>query len=236
MKLGIMQPYFLPYLGYLCLLKKVDRFVLFDTPQFIRHGWIERNRIVNQQRQPIYIKVPLHRHSRSTPIKDVVINDETDWRGKILAQLGVYRKIAPYYWEVFKLLKEALDYDTASIVKLDDHLLSAVCGYLGIPYRGAVFSEMGIDVADRVQAPDEWALHISLHLGATAYYNPIGGLSFFERDKYARAGLELKFVKMKDITYSQNTDTFVPDLSVVDAMMFNPPERIRDLLDECELV
>jgi small ligand-binding sensory domain FIST len=56
MKLGIMQPYFMPYIGYFSLIKNVDEFILFDTPQFIRHGWIERNRILKSNGEPLYFK------------------------------------------------------------------------------------------------------------------------------------------------------------------------------------
>jgi hypothetical protein len=58
MKLGIMQPYFFPYLGYFSLIKHTDRFILFDTVQFIRHGWIERNRILKQNEGWQYVQAP----------------------------------------------------------------------------------------------------------------------------------------------------------------------------------
>lgn len=76
MKLGIMQPYFLPYLGYISLIKNTDKFILFDTVQFIRHGWIERNRILKQTGGWQYIQIPLEKKQMSTVIKDVKINNK----------------------------------------------------------------------------------------------------------------------------------------------------------------
>ena len=79
MKLAIMQPYFFPYLGYLSLIKNTDRFILFDTVQFIRHGWIERNRVLKQGDGWQYISIPLEKHEQTTLIKDIKIkNTETD--------------------------------------------------------------------------------------------------------------------------------------------------------------
>ncbi len=80
MRLAVMQPYFFPYLGYFALIKKSDHFVIFDTPQFIRHGWIERNRILKPVEGWQYIKVPLVKHSRETAIKDIVIRNSENWK------------------------------------------------------------------------------------------------------------------------------------------------------------
>ena len=75
MKLGIMQPYFFPYLGYFDLIHSVDKWVVFDTPQYIRHGWVNRNRILHPESDWQYIIVPLKKHPRNTPIKEIEIAD-----------------------------------------------------------------------------------------------------------------------------------------------------------------
>ncbi len=95
MKLAIMQPYFLPYLGYFALIKHTDKFIVFDTPQYIRHGWIERNRILKPSEGWQYINVPLEKRPRDIAIKDLRIRQNDDWRRKILAQLEHYKKRLP---------------------------------------------------------------------------------------------------------------------------------------------
>lgn len=90
-----MQPYFLPYLGYISLIKHTDQFILFDTVQFIRHGWIERNRILKPDEGWQYIQVPLQKHSRDTLIKDIIIKNDVTWSEKILAQVKHYKKKSP---------------------------------------------------------------------------------------------------------------------------------------------
>ena len=90
MKLGIMQPYFFPYVGYYSLIKNTDKFILFDTVQFIRHGWIERNRILKPNEGWQYIQVPLLKHNRDIFIKDLGIKNTELWREKLKAQLQNY--------------------------------------------------------------------------------------------------------------------------------------------------
>ena len=87
-----MQPYFFPYLGYFSLIKATNNWIVIDSVQFIRHGWIERNRIFNPQSDWQYIKVPLVKHSRNTLIKNIKIRKEENWKQKIFAQLMCYKK------------------------------------------------------------------------------------------------------------------------------------------------
>ena len=119
-----MQPYFLPYQGYFSLIKEVDLFILLDDVQFIRHGWIERNRILKPQESWQYIKVPLVKHPRETKIKDIKISYNEDWRKKMLAQIGHYKKRAPFYREGSELLTRILEFEFSSISELNFHSLA----------------------------------------------------------------------------------------------------------------
>ena len=141
MKLAIMQPYFLPYLGYFSLIKHTEEFILLDSVQFIRHGWIERNRILKPSEGCQYINVPLQKHSRETLIKDIIINNSTEWKRKILSQLEHY-KTASYYKTVLSLLSDIFEDEYTSIVDLNFRSLKTVCDYLGIKASIKVFSNM----------------------------------------------------------------------------------------------
>lgn len=116
MKLAIMQPYFFPYIGYFSLIKHTDEFILFDTAQYIRHGWIDRNRILKQTNDWQYINVPLTKHSLETKIKDVKINNQENWKEKIFKQLLHYKKKSPFYNETINVLSQGLQIETDSIV------------------------------------------------------------------------------------------------------------------------
>ena len=234
MKIGIMQPYFFPYLGYFSLIKHTDRFILFDTVQFIRHGWIERNRILNPNGDWQYIKVPLVKFSQSTIIKDIQINNNISWRENF-AQLQHYKK-SPNYTIVIELLEDIFSADYFDIVSLDLNSLIKVADYLGINTSIEVFSSMGLAI-EKVNAPDEWALNICKALGnVEEYWNPPGGASFFDKVKYEKAGIKLKFHSIKLTEYIQRQSIFIPGLSIIDVMMFNSINDINEMLDNYEFV
>lgn len=236
MKLGIMQPYFFPYLGYFSLIKHTDRFILFDPVQFIRHGWIERNRILKPGDGWQYIQVPLQKFSRESVIKDVMVNNSDDWKEKIIAQLQHYKKKAPYFNSVIDLLRGSFDSEFSNIVSVNRKTLDAVCEYLGIQRKMEVFSEMNLAI-EPVNAPDEWALNICRAIpGANEYWNPPGGMSFFDRGKYEKAGVSLKFQEINLKPYSQRRPVFESGLSIIDVMMFNSPEEISGMLDDYKLM
>lgn len=231
MKVGIMQPYFMPYIGYFSLIKHTDKFILFDTVQFIRHGWIERNRILKQNGGWQYIQVPIiKKEGRDTLIKDVLINNEENWKAKILAQLQHYKKIAPYYFKTVQLLKEIFSSEYEDIVSLNRTSLQMLCEYLGINREIEVFSKMNLDIKP-ADAPDEWALNICSAIeGADEYWNPPGGMSFFDRTKYQEAGINLKFQSVDIEPYNQKRE-FEPALSIIDVLMFNSIEEVNVMLD-----
>ncbi len=229
--LGIMQPYFFPYLGYFSLIKHSDRFILLDVVQFIRHGWIERNRILKPGEGWQYIQVPLVKHPRETPINEVKIRINESWQDRILRQLEHYKRRAPYYREVVNFLENAFSHEKGSIADLDAHLLEATCQYIGIPFKREVFSEMHLAI-EPVAAPDEWALNICRALSADTYINPPGAMELFYRDKYAQAGIMLKFVKVNLRPYDQRRQFFEEGLSILDVMMFNTPQQIQAMLDD----
>lgn len=230
-----MQPYFFPYIGYFSLIKHVDEFILFDTPQFIRHGWIERNRILNPGGDFIYISVPLVKHSQKTPIKDIYIKNEENWKEKILAQLVHYKK-ATYYEAVYELVQNVFQDDYTDIVSLNKASLEIVCKYLNIDTEIKVFSKMPIKVK-KAEAPDEWALNICQAMPeVNEYWNPPGGKEFFDTRKYALAGIDIKFQKVKITEYRQGKNSFEGGLSIIDVMMYNSPRKINDMMDDFELV
>ena len=237
MKLGIMQPYFFPYIGYISLIKHTDRFILFDTVQFIRHGWIERNRILKQNQGWQYIQIPLiKQNGRDTLIKDVEINNNENWESKILAQLQHYKKKAPNYFKVISLLNDIFSQKYEDIVTLNKTSLEKTLQYLGIEKGLEVFSKMNLQI-EEVNAPDEWALNICKAIvGTDEYWNPPGGQSFFDKSKYDNAGIKLKFQNIQLIEYNQNRDIFESGLSILDVMMFNSVEEINEMLDKYELI
>jgi len=236
MRIGIMQPYFFPYLGYISLIKHTDVFILFDPVQFIRHGWIERNRVLKQNEGWLYIQVPLLRYERDTLIKDIVIDDSQNWKSKIVSQIQPYKKVAPNYFKVKDLIEELFSDDFHTIVSLNKHSLELICQYLGFKKELPVFSQMNLEI-EQPKAPDEWALNICKAMtNITEYWNPPGGISFFDKTKYDRANIDLKFQKINLLEYNQKKTPFEPGLSIIDVLMFNSVEEVNLMLDNFELL
>lgn len=226
----------MPYIGYFSLVKHTDEFILFDPVQFIRHGWIERNRVLKQSGGWQYIQVPLIKENgRDTLIQDIKINNCSDWGGKILAQLQHYKKIAPYYVLVTDLLKQIFSKEYNDIVSLNREALIVICNYLDIHRNFPVFSKMDLTI-DEVTAPDEWALNICKAMGANEYLNPIGGTEFFDRTKYEQANISIAFQDIEITEYNQKRETFEPGLSIIDVLMFNTAEDTSKMLDKFTLV
>lgn len=235
-KVAIMQPYFFPYIGYFSLIKHTDEFILFDTVQFIRHGWIERNRVLKQNEGWLYIKVPLVKHPHDTSIKDTQIDNSQDWKAKIIAQLQTYKKIAPNYPQVNKLVEESLKQEFPDIVSLNKSCIKAVCDYLGITTDLKVFSKMDLEI-ETPTAPDEWALNICKAMeDVDEYWNLPGGREFFDAKKYADTGIKLKFQKIDLVEYDQKRRPFEPGLSIIDVLMFNSPKEVNIMLDNYEFI
>jgi hypothetical protein len=235
MKIGIMQPYFFPYIGYFSLIKQTDEFILLDKVQFIRHGWIERNRMLKQDKDWIYIKVPLIKNSSFQLISELKIDNTQSWKSKIISQIQPYKKKAPHYYKVLSLINSIFDQEYESIVELNKDILNAVCNYLGISKKIQVFSEMKLEI-ENPNLPDEWALNICKSIGnITEYWNPIGGESFFDPIKYEKENIKLRFLKVSLDTYPQFGNAFEPGLSILDVMMFNTIEDINTMLDKYTL-
>lgn len=229
MKLGIMQPYFFPYIGYFDLIHQSDRWVVFDTVQFIRHGWVNRNRILHPSDGWQYIAIPTRKHAQKTNIKDVLIADREQALNKILGQLQHYKKKAPFFNTVIEIVNACFKETGDRLSELNVRCLDGVCAYLDIPFTCSIFSEMDLELGP-VEGPGDWALRISEALGASEYINPPGGVDLFDPHKFEQAGVKLIIQTPVDYQYNCNGYQYQPNLSIIDVMMWNSPDDIRNYL------
>ena len=230
MTVGIMQPYFFPYIGYFQHINMVEEWVVFDTPQYIRHGWINRNRIQKPDGLDWqYINVPLKKHEREEVIKNIEASESEDWKSKLLGQLQHYKKKAPFYNQTIELIKDSLDIPSSKIVDININCLKKTCDYLHIPFSYQVYSEMNLS-HETPENAGEWALYICKAMGAKTYINPPGGRDIFEVEKYRSFGIDIQFFETELKAYPQRNTEFIAGLSIIDVMMFNSPEAIADYL------
>jgi len=237
MRVGIMQPYFLPYLGYFSLIKHVDLFILLDDVQFIRHGWIERNRILKPAREDWqYIRIPLIKHSRKTLIKNIEVNNNENYGERILAQLQHYKKYAPYFSNIINLVEQSLcDESHNYITDLNLSLLRKLCSYLEIDTPIKKFSDLKLKIGE-ITGPGDWALNICKSLGnVTEYWNPIGGKNIFDVSKFDKNEISIVFHEILLQSYNQKNATFIEGLSIIDVVMFNDKAQVNSMLDKYDL-
>lgn len=235
MTLGLMQPYFFPYIGYFSLIKNTDFFIFFDTPQYLRRSWMNRNRILNSNGKPVYITVPIQKAPQTTAIMDIQIDYSKNWAATMLARMGHYKKCAPNYEVVEELFQSLLSKKYSSLAELNIETTMAVCCYLGIETAVDTLSKMELDIP-KVSAPDEWALNITKKLGCETYRNPPGGMPIYSQQKYSAAGINLEFLQVNFQPYDQGIGEFEKSLSILDVIMFNPKEKILQMLDDFTLI
>lgn len=228
-RVGIMQPYFFPYFEQFRLIAACDQWVVFDTVQYTRKTWMNRNRILNRNKGWAYVSVPVRHGGLDTTILAAELDETQDWRGALLGKLRVYEKEAPHYRRARQLVADAVAEPADSLATLNTRLLLSVMEELSITTPVVRSSSLSFE-APAECAPGEWALHISRHLGATEYRNASGGVALFDPDLYAQHGIALSFHQHLDLSYPTGSLPFVPGLSVIDTLMWNEPSQLREWL------
>jgi len=225
MILGIMQPYFFPYLGYFDLINYADKWVVFDTAQYMRHGWVNRNRILHPARGWQYIGVPVKHHAREAPISQIEIAAAAKWRRRIPGQFAHYKSSAPNFDLVDGLLRDVFSFRWESLSRFNIFALRRCCHVLGIEFDYKVFSELSLNLGP-IEGPGDWALRICEALGAEEYINPPGGADLFDSAKFAAAGIKLTIQSYAPLVYDCGAFEFIPDLSILDVLLWNTPAHI----------
>lgn len=223
MKLGFMQPYFLPYPGYFALIERSDQWLVFDDAQMIRHGWVNRNRVLHPNEAWQYIRVPVVGHERGALIRDVEVADLA-WGKRLVGQLAPYRR-APHYASVLALLDGVAARGLTRLLDVNLALLAAVCARIGVAFTPQLHSEVPYD-RTAVHGPGDWALEAGRALGATSYVNPPGGRELFDVARFHAAGMQLEFLAWETPPYAQGARPFEPHLSIVDMLMFLAPDEV----------
>jgi len=222
MRVAIMQPYFFPYIGYFQLMAAVDLFIVYDNIKYTKKGWINRNRML-QGGKDVMFSLPLRSDSDSLDIRERVLADDFN-RDKLVNQLrGAYAR-APHFAAVFPMIEKSVRHADANLFAYLRNALDRVCTHLTLTTPVRVSST--IDVDHQLRSQDK-VIALARAVGATSYVNPIGGLELYDRQAFQAQGLELRFLRSRPLEYRQFGEPFVPWLSIVDVLMFNPIDLVR---------
>jgi hypothetical protein len=232
MKIAIMQPYFFPYIGYFQLVNAVDKFIFYDDVAFIKQGWINRNRILLNGKDHL-ITLKLDGASSFKLINEIEIIQKNGTLLKTIIQ--AYSK-APFFNEFVPLVQEVFDAmnKLSSISKIAEFSVKKVSEYLNL----STIFETSSDVysTSKLLRKEERIFAICKRNNADTYINPDGGKELYDKRSFRKEGITLFFIKNQISEYTQFKNYFIPGLSIIDVMMFNPPNLVREMICRYELV
>jgi hypothetical protein len=219
-----MQPYFFPYIGYFQLIAAAETFVVYDNVKYTKKGWINRNRLLRNG-EPVVFSLPLKRDSDFLDVRDRSLAPDFD-REKLLNTIrGAYQR-APFFEETFRLVSDVVRFEEPNLFRFLHNCLRRTCEHLRIGTKIVVSSDIRMDHTLRGQ---EKVIALCEALGATTYLNPMGGVDLYSTEVFAGRGSS-SVCQIDTIRILVIRRTFVPSLSIIDVMMFNPRDAVETLI------
>lgn len=232
MKLGIMQPYFFPYLGYFQLINAVDKFVVYDNIQYTKKGWFNRNRYLCEGKDK-YFTVPLAKDSDFLDVRCRKVAKDFN-KEKLKNQIRAAYQKAPFFQETFELFCECLDYENSNLFEFIFFSIHKILSYLELDTEIIVSS--AVDIEHRTLKGEKKVLALCRKLNADCYINSIGGMELYDKKHFEKENIKLQFIKMDHIVYKQWENEFVAGLSILDVLMFNSVEETKRMLNRYTLL
>lgn len=232
-KIAIMQPYFFPYIGYFQLINSVDEFVIYDNIQFTKKGWINRNRILLNEKDE-YISIPLKKDSDFLNVNQRLLSDtwKVDRKKMLNKIMESYRK-APQFELAYPLFEKCLMIEETNLFDFINNSIKETLQYLSITSTMTLSSSIHID---HQLKSEEKVLAICRAQKASTYINPSGGIELYSKERFEHNGIKLQFQKSNPLNYVQYKNEFLPWLSILDVMMFNTKEEIKSFLNDYQLI
>lgn len=232
-RIALMQPQFLPWLGYLELVGRADVFVFLDDFQFLRRGWGQRNRLFVVRGQAGMVTLPVaHEDNQEATFLDLCEAETTVWRRKLLNLLNQNYRGAPYGEVVLALVRDWFAERYRNLAELEIALIEKIAAYLGLRARFMRSSALGVEGLRR-----SWRLQAILEkLGAGTYVSAHGSFPYMKEDGvFPLANLPTYFQNHVPREYPQHgADVFVPRLSCLDALANLSPDQVRIKLQGTE--
>jgi hypothetical protein len=226
MRVAIMQPYFFPYIGYFQLINMVDVFIFYDDVNYIKGGWVNRNRIqINGS--PSFFSVQTDKSSPYKKIYDIKLSANPLWRKKLLKSVYFAYKRSKYFDIIYPIIESTFNYDTNLLSELNKKSIINFCEYLNIKTiifnTSSVFKNQNLHGQNRV-------IDICDKINASVYVNAINGKELYSKLNFEQKNINLKFIKMDKINYNNLY------LSIIDITMNNSKEEVQKMLLKCCLI
>ncbi len=223
-----MQPYFFPYIGYFQLIAHSDVFVFHDDVQYIKEGWLNRNRILDSKGNAVWITLPVEAASHK-----LSINNRTYLRrenaGRILRKIENAYFSAPQFGEVFPLIHKMMEFAEPNVASFNINLVETVSAHLGLRTRFVRSSGIpglaGLTGQARV-------VEICKRLGAARYVNPIGGTALYKAEAFRDSGLALSFLE----TAIEPRPGSFPYLSIIHTLLTESDTAIPGLIGRYRII
>jgi hypothetical protein len=226
MRVVILQPSYLPWLGYFDQLYRSDVFVVYDDVQYDKHGWRNRNRIKTPQ-GPQWLTVPVLTHGQGKPTnRDVRIQTHELWRRKHLQALRTHYGRAPAFAEIFPRIEDWLSKEWEYLWELNLAGLHLVCAMLGLQRDIRLASALGIGGGQT-----ERLVRICQVLGAGHYLSGDAARAYLDEGAFTAAGIQVEYHGYQHPTYAQLHGDFVSHLSIIDLIMNHGARSLEILVD-----
>lgn len=222
-----MQPYFFPYIGYFQLINAVDKFVFYDDVNYIKGGWINRNRLFLADAVR-YITIPLAGASSFEKINKTCVKPGEEWTKAMLSSVSQSYCRAPFYKPVQALLERVLASNNGDLAALARNSITATADYLEIEtdfvQSSKIYENQEMKGVERV-------IDICRAENSNEYWNLPGGQSLYDADAFQKHGIYLNFVDVSIKPYQQKTSEFHPGLSILDVLMYNESSTVLAMLN-----
>jgi hypothetical protein len=228
-----MQPYFMPYIGYFQLINSVDKFVIYDNIQYTKKGWINRNRILANGKDQL-ITLPIKKDSDYLNVVERELSESWDKdKSKMLNVIKASYNKAPYFQETFELISKCLNNPEANLFRFIYDSIVLINNHLEI--KTPIIISSTIDADHTLKSQDK-VLSLCKEQNADVYINSIGGVELYDKETFKQNNIKLNFIKSNPIQYKQFNNEFVSWLSIIDVMMFNSKEQIKEYLNNYTLI
>ncbi len=227
-----MQPYFFPYIGYFQLIHAVDLFILYDNVQFSKKGWVQRNRILNNGKDFLF-SLPLKKDSDFLDVVDRRLSENFDQESnKILRKISESYKKTPFFNHVFSMVERCMEFQNRGLFDFVFFSIMEINNYLDINTPIKISSSIS---NERTLKGEKRVLEICKKVNADTYINLPGGKNLYKKEIFEKEGISLSFLKPSLKPYIQFGDKFIPGLSIIDVLMFNEKEKVKELLHGFEV-